>query len=154
MKLQKNGDTRFYHQADHMLQMNFLYLKGNNGPVGSSIAFGEIIYKWPPALYYMLQINFLYLKGFILFIGTAMGKTLRAVMEELLKGDLVPLSNAEVEQLLLGWMDGLRPELESLFVDMGRACRAAIDAGEPCDFSTLQEVLINRFIYFLLIVVV
>ena len=47
----------------YMLQMNFLYLKGNNGLVPSSIAFGEIIYMWPPALYYMLQMNFLYLKG-------------------------------------------------------------------------------------------
>ena len=69
-----------------------------------------------------------------------MGKTLRAAVEKVLRSNQVPLSEEEIQLLLRGWMDGVRPELESLFADMGRAARLAIDQGQPCDFSTFQEV--------------
>ena len=84
--------------------MNFLYLKGNNGPVMQVVFFSCCL----PSMY-------LHLAPYR--ITVTMGKTIGAVMEELFLGDKVPLTDSQVEQLLHGWLDRLHPELEALFLD-------------------------------------
>ena len=71
-----------------------------------------------------------------------MGKSMRALLEDRLSDDQVPLTKAEIEQLLRGWLEGPKQEFDRLLIDIGRACRAAIDAGQPCDKTTLMQVYI------------
>ena len=69
-----------------------------------------------------------------------MGKTMRALLEQRLADPQVPLSPEEIQMLLAGWLEGPKEEFDKLLIDIGRACRAAIDAGKPCDKTTLMEV--------------
>ena len=71
---------------------------------------------------------------------------MRALLEKCLANDQVPLTREEIEQLLGGWLEGPKQEFDRLFIDIGRACRAAIDEGKPCDKSTLMQVDIFQIV--------
>ena len=75
-----------------------------------------------------------------------MGKTIRAIIEERWRSGQVPLSDEEIQGLLGGWLDnpvGTKDIFDFLIVEMGRACRAALDSGKPCDKSTMEQVCLS-----------
>ena len=76
----------------------------------------------------------------------------QAVLEALLYSPWVPLTRAEVDTLLLGWMDRLRGEMEAFFIHLGMACRLAINNGYPWDMfpvdspaNTQQKMVKNSY---------
>ena len=77
-----------------------------------------------------------------------MGKTIRAMLEELFKSRQVSLTQEEIDGLLTGWLDDWGPKdfFDWLIVEIGRACRVALDAGRPANNTTLREVLCRLYI--------